>query len=130
MFDPAEYNTGNYSNSRGVNPGVCQFSIMKSHDGCLSVIVHILLTLGTCRKCLKWQTILLLGMTFTWISKSNYELPLLLQQASAIFIQRYVIDLFFFLCSSTSYSKENIASRGRQGWLRHSRVAKMILYPM
>lgn len=129
MFDPAKYNTGNYSSPRGLVPGKCQTLMMKSHGGCISGDISYFAHSWKSRKCLKWQTILLLGMTFSWVSKNNYELPLLRQQARDTFFQRYLIDLLFFLCSSTSPSKENIASRGRQSWLRHNRVAEMILYP-
>lgn len=59
-------------------------------------IVHIVLTLEACRKYLWWQIILLLSMTFSWVSKNNYELPLLRQQARVTFFQRCVIDLLFF----------------------------------
>lgn len=92
-------------------------------------IGHMVLTPGTCRKCSKWQKIPLLGMNLSWVSKNNYELPLLRQQAIFTFLPRYVIDLLFFLCSSISPSKENISSRGRKSWLRHNRVAEMILCP-
>lgn len=130
MFDSAESKTGNYSSPRGLNPGVCQSLMEISHEGCLSG--------DSSNFAHSWNMQEMVEVANHPAVRYDPHLSFKDQLRAAFvtstgesyfFFQRYVIHLLFFLCSSTLLSKENIASRGRQSWLRHNIVAEMILCP-